>query len=448
MESSTTVQRVASRAAINSMIAWLRGIFGRTARKSVLSMVDQAVYSGSNFLTTIVVGRFCGLEQLGVYSLGFAVVVVAAVLHEAFIWTPYTVFRYRRGEDTQAEYTGSALVMQALMTALGMLLLAVAATLAPYVSAAPPKLVSVIGILVWTLPLYLFRDFVRRLLLAQLRVLQTLAIDVSVLAIQVGAFSALVWHGTLSVATAFLAVGFACAVVSLTWLALTSSRFAVRWKAVVPDVRAHWFLGRWLGASQLTDVGQNYAIHLILSVRLGMSATGIYAACASVVQIFNPLILGVGSVTAPRAAHVHAAAGVSDLRRVVGKATALLVAAAAVLCVGLSLYGETVLPVLFGRHEYRGQGQLITLLAVSTALFACGFAPSQGLWVLDRTDVNFKSKLAGLFAVALAAWWLTVPWGVAGAAYGRLIGLGLAAGVQCVAFLRLSRGTTIPGGNP
>src|SRR5207249_4408654 len=45
--------------------AWLGAL---VAEKHTLALLDQAVVSGSSFLTTILIGRWCGAEELGIYS--------------------------------------------------------------------------------------------------------------------------------------------------------------------------------------------------------------------------------------------------------------------------------------------------------------------------------------------------------------------------------------------
>jgi len=57
-----------------------------------LSIFDQCIVSGLNFLTTVV-GRWCGLSELGYYSLAFTVVVVLMALQEPLLVAPLTLLR-------------------------------------------------------------------------------------------------------------------------------------------------------------------------------------------------------------------------------------------------------------------------------------------------------------------------------------------------------------------
>ena len=425
-------------ALVRALFRRLGGQFGRTSRKGVVALIDQAVFSGANFLTTVLVGRFCGLDELGVYALAFALVVFLMVIHESLVWTPYTVYCHRKASHEQPLYAGSALAMQGLFTMAGMVLLALAASVQP-LGIGPAGLAAVLWVLVAVAPCYLLREFVRRWLLARLQVAAVLVLDVAVTVLQFAGFFVLWRTSLLSAATVFAAVGAACLIPSALWLLGARRRFRIRRAAVRGELRRHWSFGRWICASQITDAAHNYALHWLLALAVGTAATGVYAACSSIVLIFNPLILGIGSVLGPRAAQVYAEGGRTEVCRVVWKTTALLTAAMSVLCAGLVLFGEAALRLLYHGAEYAGHGPIITLLALATLAGTISFAADHGMRVLERPDLNFKVRSLGLGVTLLVAASLVGMWGVLAAAIGRLCGMSLASGVQCALFARLTR---------
>src|SRR5947209_4562429 len=104
------------------------GLWGRVLRglsgKDSLAVLDQAVVSGTSFLTTILIGRWCGADELGIYSLGFTLLVTWGCVQESLVALPYTIRRHRLLRETQAEYAGSVLVHQGLLSALALVTLA------------------------------------------------------------------------------------------------------------------------------------------------------------------------------------------------------------------------------------------------------------------------------------------------------------------------------------
>src|SRR5438132_4331641 len=102
--------------------SWSR-FFDTGSGNQALALIDQAVVSGTSFLTTILIGRWCGAGELGVYSLGFSLLVSWGSVQNSLISLPYTIYRLRSREGTQEECAGSALVHNGLLSAVALAVL-------------------------------------------------------------------------------------------------------------------------------------------------------------------------------------------------------------------------------------------------------------------------------------------------------------------------------------
>jgi O-antigen/teichoic acid export membrane protein len=413
-----------------------------TAGRGAVALCDQCVVSGTSFLTTVAVGRLAGVGELGLYALGFAVLVMTAAAHEALLWTPLAVFANRRDEDRRACF-GDALLLQALAAAAGLIVLALIAGAASF-GPASAATTGVLWALAAALPAYLFRELARRVLLAELRVVAVTVFDVSVAALQVGGLVALHQAGRLSAASALLVLGAAGVLPSAIWFARSRAQFDPEWSRLARAGRRYWVFGKWLCAGQVAAVARNYSIHYLLAVMLGAAATGVYAACSSVVMFANPLVLGLGSLLVPKAAQVLADEGHTGVRRVVRKTTWLLGAAMAAMCLAIILTGDLSVRLLYGDEAAGGaeSGAVLAALALATFAAALGFGANNGLWAIERPDVSFRAGMAGLLvtlpAAALLGWWF----GVTGAAVGSAVGMAVTSIGQMMGFDRLSRPTT------
>ena len=87
----------------------------RTVGQGVLALADQSAVSGVRFLTTVIVGRACGPEELGIYSLGFTLLVVFSCALEALVFTPLVVYGSRLQGTARREYHGGVLGIAALV---------------------------------------------------------------------------------------------------------------------------------------------------------------------------------------------------------------------------------------------------------------------------------------------------------------------------------------------
>ncbi len=60
-----------------------------------LALADQAVVSGTSFLTMVVVGRSTSASELGLYSIASSLLVASVTIQDSLISLPYTIQRHR-----------------------------------------------------------------------------------------------------------------------------------------------------------------------------------------------------------------------------------------------------------------------------------------------------------------------------------------------------------------
>src|SRR5687768_9913255 len=95
----SSLQRAMTRLASDSML-----------QKSLVSIVDQAAVSGTNFAITILLGRLCGKPEVGLYYLALQAVFFARGVQEQLISSPYLVYASRRRGREATTFAGSNLV--------------------------------------------------------------------------------------------------------------------------------------------------------------------------------------------------------------------------------------------------------------------------------------------------------------------------------------------------
>ena len=408
-------------------------VLGATARNGALALADQFVVSGASFATTVIIGRVCGADELGVYALAFTLVVLIVCVQESLLATPYTVYCQRLDGPARAEYAGSILVHHVFLAAIIMvcLVLGGAGILA---GTGLLRFAGVAWVLAAVVPLALLRDLVRRLSFAHMEMSTSLALDVGVAVLQIGGLVALAIAGWLSAGMAYAVMGASCAVALAGWFVFARASFVVRRERVLSDLRKNWAFGRWVFAAMITLMLQLSVVPWLLAAIRGAQAAGVFAACMSVVLLANPAIQGISNVLTPRAAMAFAQGGAAEVRRVVGKVT-LLVAVAMILFCGVVMWiGGEIVSLLYG-SEYAGYRMVIAVLAVAVLGRALGMAAYNGLRAVERPDVNLKTNLLGLAVTVGLCTVLTMQHGVLGAACGLAAGDVAAATLRWAAFL-------------
>jgi O-antigen/teichoic acid export membrane protein len=391
----------------------------RTVRQVLMALADQSTISGVRFITTVIVGRACGPEELGIYSLGFALLLVFSCAHESLIFTPLVVYGSRLQGNAQREYSGGVLGVTALVVlvaivslgALGLILMGMGRFW--------------LGVVLMTLtlaaPASLAREFCRWFSLARRRLDQALVLDVTFALFQSGFVLVLGWRGALSAGTAYVAITAVCAVNAACWFFRAQSEFILRREQMVPVLTRHWTLARWIVASQAVNALVNPAILWILAAFINVENAGRLTACMTVVLLYNPILLGINNFFFPRAVQSLLRGGPAALRRTVWK-HALIFGGGVVLVAGpMMVFGEQLIRLIYG-SAYTDQRAVIMLLGLIPVATVWWVVIYGGLCALERTNATFAASLT-LLLVSVGAALVLVPfWGLNGAACSLLVG--------------------------
>lgn len=409
-----------------------RRLFDSTALNSFLALADQGVVSAARFFTTVMVGRMCGPGELGNYSLVFSYIFFLACAQEALLSVPYTIYGNRLHGDARRQYAGGVLVQYFLMSVAAMIILAAVAVVLS-LGIGPSGLAPVTWLMAGMIPFMMLREFGRQQAFAHLKMATALAIDFFASAILVAGLVLLAYFGALSALTAYTVMGIGCAVAGIAWLIGARDRFLVRKGQIRAVLQRNWLLGRWVLSAQMALAVRGYTIPWLLALTLGTGATGLFAACESIVLLTNPFLLGVGSILTPYVARGYANGGPREARRVAAKATVVLVLVTAGLSGMIVLLSNPLMRIFFG-EEYLGQHYTIALLALAVLADASSMAAHSGLCAIERPQLSFVASLTGVLVLLAASAVLVGSWGIMGAVCGLLVGNIVTSTIRCVAF--------------
>ena len=95
-------------------VSWLWTLESRVkdshALSSMLAITDQALISGTNFVTAVIIGRRCGAETLGLFALIASAMAMTIGIQDQLITAPYVLYHNRRHGLNLQKYTGSVLL--------------------------------------------------------------------------------------------------------------------------------------------------------------------------------------------------------------------------------------------------------------------------------------------------------------------------------------------------
>jgi O-antigen/teichoic acid export membrane protein len=386
-------------------------------QKGVLSVFDQAVVSGTSFVTSVILGRLCSREDLGIYYLAISIVFFVRGIQEQLVSAPYMVYSSRREGHALARFAGSALVHELAVIALG----SVTILAAGWLGLLPAGLSSSAGLLVGAMSLMLLRDFIRQMAFADLNLRVAILLDVAVAGLQLGTIAVLVAADRLTVASLLAVMAFSCGIPAAVWLLTRARRLAFGWNDALADFRHNWPFARWALATQLLACTTPYIMPWVVALTHSEAETGTLGACTTLVGLANMVMMGLCNFLGPKATRAFSGGGVPALRSVLLKAAALFTSTLGLICVVGFLLGEQLAVWVYG-EQFGGTGLVVGVLSLSVLANSIGVMAGNGLWAMERPSANFVADLLSLVVVAIATVALVPLWGPLGAAAATLAG--------------------------
>jgi O-antigen/teichoic acid export membrane protein len=400
-------------------------------RRVAFVVVDQAIYSGSNFLGGVLVARLAGVEAFGGYMLAYTVWLALLLLQRAIVLEPLIIL-HRRAEPHSPEVRNALAAGVSMGIVLGLGTAAVGAALVVAGSASAGGPLVAVGV---SLPFLFLQDAWRGLAFKEGRPELAAVNDAVFTAVQIALLlalmTALVPSGAIAVA-AWGAGAVAGSIAGVVQFRTWPSRRAA------DGFRGGWSVGRWLLAEVSTGQVAEQVSFLYVASRVGTAA-------------FGGLRAGI-ALMGPTSILFHAGAnhGLPEATRLVqqeGKEAAARLARRLTLAVGGVVWSyalvvivgaDWLLTTIYGSDFARYAG-LTRIVAVSVGVIALAFGAqtvlkaarmARSLWVVRgiATAVGFATTVV-----------LTSTIGVTGAAIGNLaLSIGLTVGAL-VAFRRWER---------
>ena len=361
------VARLQSRSTRLLSRKWLsRGLF---------AIADQALISGSNFALGILLARWLGAAEYGVYALAFATFLLLSLVHHALLLEPMSVFGGSIYRSKLRRYLGLLLLVQLAASPVFFALLAGTAFAFRVMGMGSQLAPALLGV-AFAAPPVLILWFSRRALYLEYLSGRSLAGATIYCGVLFTALAILhrVWK--LSALSAFVVMGLA---------ALAASIFLVA--RIRPEVRQvqlreepmeaakeHWKYGRWALASSFFIWVPWNLYYTVVSSFSGLAATGELRALLNLALPMTQTYAALALLMLPRAAGIAQEKGWSGVRREAVHIASVFTAIALLYWSVVILYRVPLLGFLYAGH-YGEVARLIPWLAIASIASGTVFGP-------------------------------------------------------------------------
>lgn len=413
---------------------WLRG--SRVLSSDyALSLADQAIVSGTSFVTTVLVARYGNAGELGVYAVGISLLITLMALHDSLILQPYTIQRHSVAVSTK-DHIGACLILSFLFSGLCLFGLALLSSGVLEWRGASDGIIMTFTVAA-AVPFVMTREFVRRVAIARLEMRRAIILDVIVSVTQLGVLGWLSWIDHMSAVTACIALAAASGVATVASLYWGRMEFALRTEHVPEIFGQAWSLGKWLVLGRITVQVQGVITYWITIIVAGAAVTGVYAACVSVVNVINPVLFALTNVMVPKLVLSWKSGGVVELRQATWRNTLLISAIMIPFVLAIALGGDFIMRYVYGGDDFAGQSLTLTLLALAALAAALGMPPSSALATMERPRaIVVVGALSAILCAASVAVFLD-KWGLQGAACGLVLANVVGAAGRWILLLRV-----------
>ncbi len=398
---------------------WLARLVGPASDPvRLLSLFEQGLISGANFLALLVLARDFSVEDFGLYSFAYICLQFLVNLHRSIVVVPFVI--HTAQTDGLGREGRRWRELNTVAVALSLAGLAIAALLVAPFGGPGWMRQAFLATLVFIGPNYYY-EFYRRWAIQLGRYALAVAGAGLYTGITLGGFFlATRLHSLAAAVAAYAAANLAAAALFLPVVRRTADHASGRGgKAFF--VRLRGFL-TWSLLSNLAYNGYFHLPALILGSMVGPVPVAAYQALRNFTQPLNIVGTAVDNFDKPRAARALAEAGVGGLRRQLLRTTLAMATVSLPYMAAVACLARPALALVYA-HRYAGFEDILYLWIVTSGLTLAAYPVETGLMLLRRPDLLFRGRLLAAVAAAAICYAAVPAWGVAGAMIGLQSGV-------------------------
>ena len=411
----------------------------RWGLQGTTSVLDQAVFSGTNFLTQILLARWLSPDEYGAIAVSFVVILFLAGFHSAFVLEPMSVFGPADYAEDLGSYIKAHLRIHIVLTGLFGLVLSLgglaAQSLLRIASPLPPALIGAGIALPFILWVWLARRsayVVRRPKLALLGSLAYCGLHIALL----GAARLNGWIAVspmvpyLLMALASLIAGMVTLILVLRPLGSLADPSPQSSKEIL---RENWHYGKWGAGSGILNstAGQLQTVALAFA---GLAEAAGLRAMQNFMLPMAQAITSIAQMALPALASDFGKGNLSKLKQKGILISVLLTLLAASYAVLLLIFHRPLEQLAYG-GKFASYSGLIPLLGLVPVLSGLATGISLILravrWPQHALYVTIASGSTGLISAILLTW----AYGIRGAAASIVVSYAVGAVAALILFV-------------
>lgn len=381
--------------------------------KTGLLLLDQAIFSGTSFLVTIMLARMLPVEDFGIYAGLVLIFYLITSLISAFVAQPLQV-SLAATQDTRS-YLAFTFWLQTAGVLLSAGVLYMLFSLPIEVLSAYGKL---IGPAVFLSVGFIMHDYFRKRLLAEDLVAETFKVDLLLMAGHFFVIGYVLLQDTHSLSGVLMAlgVGYIPALISCVIITRPQLTKTGNW---LNYLKAHLQQGKWLFYSAMIQWWAGNLFIVASGFFLGAAALGALRLVQTVFGVLNVIFQTFENYVLPQTANrMHNS--LNEGRLFLKKIGAQSFLGVSILLLVLFLFSDQII-VLVGGEQFRDYGFLVKGMSVLYAIIFMGYPIRIAIRALVLNKIFFKGYVLTFIFGLLSSYLLLSFFNLAGAIAGLIL---------------------------
>lgn len=360
--------------------------------------LDQAVVSGTNFVTSLILARVLGLVEFGIYSLFFIILIFILSVHHSLFGAPMLVVAPKiRGRDNRFKYLFTLNTLQVLFC----LLLAIIIGSLGLVVSRFSFLIFDTSILIPFCLCVVFspmQEWLRRFFFVIGKSKHAFFADSTKSFLQIGCILGLIYFDTISIWSIYVAIAFS----SITTYVLFVVLFGVRLElfALEKVWQKNWQQGMYLLPVNVMEWVNSQGFIVLASFSLGPGAAGAIKAAMNALGPLNILSQAVENIFPVEGARHLKLGGIKRMSEYFRTVSLQSLLYFCLPCLFMGIFAKPIMTFLYG-DAFSSYYMLVVFHLVSLLLCYYYRMLASLLRVLDLSRVIFTSMIIGTLTIVL-----------------------------------------------
>jgi O-antigen/teichoic acid export membrane protein len=386
--------------------------------KGGLSVLDQGIYSGSNFILVILLARWQQPQEYGAFSVAFATFLFLSGIYGGLILEPVSILGPSRFSENKASYLSDQLWLHFLITiplaiifGLCILFLQNPLLRAAFVAAS------------FALPFMLLTWLARRIYYSNHQpfgaVLSSILYSIVLL---MGL--AVIWKSetiTITLIFTIMAVAGFVSGISYFWVEFRKRKNYVLPIIPIQDViRAHWDLGKWIVVAAVFSLAADQSPIFFIATLLSLDDVGRFKAVQNFVLPIIQVEAALSLIGLPILAREFGTKNLVNFRYFGKLILAAMTSASVTYWIAIWYWGNSLAKLVYG-NQYSVHSSLIALYCIVPVLIGLYSVFFMSLRAIQKTQIYLINGVVSLLIGVPSSYLLTSSYGLFGAILGLII---------------------------